>query len=670
MSSRTEAAFRPDINGLRAWAVLAVVLYHFGVPGWVGGFVGVDVFFVISGFLMTQIIIGGLDRSGGGDGFSLWSFYLARAKRIVPALLGVCAALMALGWFALPSPDYRALATHTLASLAFVSNITFWREVGYFDASAHEKWLLHTWSLAVEWQFYLLLPLGLMLVWRFFPGRRKALWAVAGALLVSLLLSVWLTPSKPSAAFFLLPTRAWEMLAGGVVFLLGTGRVRSAVAQRALEAVGFAMVLLAVVWADASAWPGHQAVLPVLGTCLILMAGRAQSMWTAPAPLQALGRWSYSIYLWHWPLVVALGYLGFQRQPGAVVLGLAAAVGLGAASYRWVETPARLGLGRIGLRPALGVLAGAALLVALPAAALRLANGAPAGRLPPTVELAAREASNFNARRTGCHAMGGKNFLRCVYGGPNVRAILLGDSHASTVATAVQAALPSAADGVLAMSYTSCPTLFGAQHTLAHVKCAAFNDWAKTQIDALPATVPLIIVNRSSGYPFQNSHIPGASTTPPSVYFQEPPPSAPTADYLRSYQRNLVASTCALIKGNGHGNRPVYLVRPFPEMTVGVPRTTARQLLLGQATDVGISLAAYHQRHAFIWAAQDEAVAICGARILNPLPHLCDSQRCKGTQDGRPRYYDDNHLSEFGAAALVGMFREVTSSAESGGSDA
>jgi len=663
MPSHTESAFRPDINGMRAWAVLVVVLYHFGVPGSAGGFVGVDVFFVISGFLMTRIIVEGLEGKGINR-FSLLAFYLARAKRIVPALLGVCVALMALGWFALPSPDYRALATHTLASLAFVSNIKFWREAGYFDAASHDKWLLHTWSLAVEWQFYLLLPLGLMLVWRFFPGRREALWAVAGALLMSLLLSVWLTPSKPSAAFFLLPTRAWEMLAGGVVFLLGTERVRSAVAQRSLEAVGFVMVLVAVVWADASTWPGYQAMLPVLGTCLILVAGRAQSVWTAPALLQALGRWSYSIYLWHWPLVVALAYLGLQRQPVAVVLGLVVAVALGAASYRWVETPARHGLGRISRRSALGALAGAALLVALPAAALRFTNGAPASRLPPAVELAASEATNFNARRTSCHAMGGNDFLSCVYGGPNVRAILIGDSHASTVATAVQAALPSAADGVLVMSYTSCPTLFGVQHTLAHVRCAAFNNWAKTHIDALPATVPLIIVNRGSGYPFQNSHIPGAIAKPPSVYFDEPPATAltaPTADYLRSYQQNLVASTCALIKGNsnGNGNRSVYLVRPFPEMTVNVPSTAARQLLLGKPADVSISLAAYRQRHAFIWGAQDEAAATCGAHILNPLPHLCDSQRCSGTRVGRPVYYDDNHLSEFGAAALVGMFAEV-----------
>ena len=160
-------AFRHDINGLRAWAVVAVVLYHFGVPGFAGGFVGVDVFFVISGFLMTGIIISGLER---GD-FSLWGFYLARARRIIPALLVLCASLLILGWFWLPNADYKMLASHVCTAVAFVSNLKFWREAGYFDAASHEKWLLHTWSLSVEWQFYILLPLGCLLLWHWFGKR-------------------------------------------------------------------------------------------------------------------------------------------------------------------------------------------------------------------------------------------------------------------------------------------------------------------------------------------------------------------------------------------------------------------------------------------------------------------------------------------------------------------
>jgi len=184
--AKTPSGFRNDINGLRAWAVVAVILYHFGVPGIGGGFVGVDVFFVISGFLMTGIVVGGLAREGG---FSVWSFYMARARRILPALLVLCLVLLTLGWWLLLPLDYKMLGKHALAALTFLSNITFQREAGYFDAASHEKWLLHTWSLAVEWQFYMLLPLDVVKVRvvlrvqieqtsQIYPGLRKGFLAV------------------------------------------------------------------------------------------------------------------------------------------------------------------------------------------------------------------------------------------------------------------------------------------------------------------------------------------------------------------------------------------------------------------------------------------------------------------------------------------------------------
>ena len=157
MSTSPPQIFRKDINGLRAWAVMVVVLFHFGVPGFAGGFIGVDIFFVISGFLMTNILIKKLENPH--QKFSVWDFYLARAKRIVPALLVLCITLLALGWLMLPPQDYRSLGMHTLTSVLFASNIQYWREAGYFDVASHDKWLLHTWSLSVEWQFYVLLPL-------------------------------------------------------------------------------------------------------------------------------------------------------------------------------------------------------------------------------------------------------------------------------------------------------------------------------------------------------------------------------------------------------------------------------------------------------------------------------------------------------------------------------
>ena len=333
-------AFRQDINGLRAIAVLAVVLYHFGVPGFAGGFVGVDVFFVLSGFLMTGIIIKGLARGN----FSLWHFYLARARRIVPALWVLVACLLALGWFWLPNEDYKLLAGHGATALAFVSNLKFWREAGYFDAASHEKWLLHTWSLSVEWQFYILLPIGCWLIWRFFRAR------VLGVLLVlaggaSMLLSFYASQRWPGAAFYLLPTRMWEMLAGGLVWWLGERHRLSPVMTRIAEVLGLALIALAIFTFDASLpWPGPAALVPVLGAMLVLIANRQRSFATCNWLSNRLGASSYSIYLWHWPLVVALNYAGELANPMLVTAGVLLSWLLGEASLRWVENPARKGL--------------------------------------------------------------------------------------------------------------------------------------------------------------------------------------------------------------------------------------------------------------------------------------------------------------------------------------
>ena len=392
MSFSPPATFRTDINGLRAYAVLAVMLYHFGVPGFGGGFIGVDVFFVISGFLMTRILIESIDGARGGDCQWLLNFYLARARRIVPALLALCLGLLILGWYLLPSLDYR-----TLFALTFLSNIKFWREAGYFDADSHDKWLLHTWSLSVEWQFYLLFPLLILLVWRLFPGRRAAFAALLIGFVASLFLSVLITPGQPSAAFFLLPTRAWELFAGGLVYLLGSHwRPKPASAWR-LEGIGFLLIFTATTAFSAdSAWPGYRAVLPVAGAMLVLLAARQASPWTHPRPLQAIGNWSYSIYLWHWPVVVALVYLERAQQVMPVLLGLGLSLLLGWLSYTWVENPGRRLLTRSRPWPATAMVAGLTLLVATPAFAVRQAAGV-AGRLPPRGGTHRRRSGQFQS---------------------------------------------------------------------------------------------------------------------------------------------------------------------------------------------------------------------------------------------------------------------------------
>lgn len=357
------ADFRVDINGLRAVAVIAVVLFHFGVAGFSGGFVGVDVFFVISGYLMTRIILGPLAE----ERFSVWRFYLARARRIFPALAVLSALMLAYGWLKLSPMDFKTLARHVGVSLLFFSNQVYWKESGYFDADAHEKWLLHTWSLSVEWQFYLLYPLLILAVARL--CRRPAcltglLWTVFFA---SLAWSAWLAFANPSKAFFLLPTRAWEMIAGGLIYRHQEACARLTRGRGWVEAAGLAAIVLsAMLIGPDSTWPGLNALFPVAGTMLVLAHGAGNASRLGNAFLQGIGRWSYSIYLWHWPLVVGLHQSQSARNGAWIAAGMAASVLLGWASFRLVENPGRRLVNRLQLAPAL---AACAAMVLLPFAA-------------------------------------------------------------------------------------------------------------------------------------------------------------------------------------------------------------------------------------------------------------------------------------------------------------
>lgn len=287
--------FRYDINGLRAWAVLAVVLYHFGVPGFNAGFVGVDVFFVISGFLMTGIIIESLESK---KGFSVFGFYVARTKRIVPALLLLCATLMLVGWITLPAFEYGVLGVQVISALGFFSNIKFFRDTNYFSDTSLNQWLLHTWSLSVEWQFYLLLPVLLLVIWRLKPGRGAAFTLLGLVFIASLAFSILVSAGHSAFAFYLLPARMWEMLAGSMVYFLAALLFPRPLVGRVLELIGFFLIIAAVcIFDTGSAWPGWYAMVPVLGTALVILAARQTSILTGSRTVQWLGNFrTRSIY--------------------------------------------------------------------------------------------------------------------------------------------------------------------------------------------------------------------------------------------------------------------------------------------------------------------------------------------------------------------------------------
>ena len=321
--------FRKDINGLRTIAVVAVVLFHFNSSWMPGGFAGVDVFFVISGFLMTGIIFRGIEQ----DNFSVLKFYAARANRIIPALAVLCLALLVFGWFYLTPLDYKSLGMHVGSSMGFLSNFIYWMESGYFDAASHEKWLLHTWSLSVEWQFYIIYPLVLVGMKRFMSLKKMKTTVLVGTVL-GFIFCVLATYKWPDPSYYLLPTRAWEMMVGGVAYLYPLKLADKK--KKVFELIGLTLIAISYIFiSKENLWPGYLALIPVLGAFLLIQAQRNDSVITGNVIFQSLGKWSYSIYLWHWPFVVAVYY--FSLNDVFVYLGVFLSITLGFLSNKYVE---------------------------------------------------------------------------------------------------------------------------------------------------------------------------------------------------------------------------------------------------------------------------------------------------------------------------------------------
>lgn len=651
--------FRDDINGLRAWAVVAVILYHFGITGFSGGFVGVDVFFVISGFLMTGIIVGELEKTSkiqGNAHFSLINFYISRARRIIPALLTLCIALIIAGWFFLSSLEYKALGSQVVSAIGFFSNIKFWREDGYFDAASHEKLLLHTWSLSVEWQFYLVLPLILLGIWRIWPSRKHLIIAIIVGLLLSLALSIIITPIATTAAFYLLPTRAWEMLAGGLVYLLASSIRISERAKIIIECSGFTLIAASILFFDTSSiWPGWRALVPVIGTMLVMVAARTSSFFTGSRVAQWLGDCSYSLYLWHWPFVVILIYLGFQNNPKFIIIGLILTLVLGRLSYQLIENFARTSLTRLPKWRGVSVLLVSIVTIVTVSLQIQFKQGVP-GRLPTQIDAVFNEALNKNPRRSECHVSGKTTVPECTYGGEKLGVIVIGDSHAASVIRSIEKALPNKNLHVLDWTESGCPTISGIKKLNdANYRCGEFIVKALSKQKELPSNVPLIIVNRTDVYLMGPNEIDRVEEASTPTFYVSSPYKTRSPEFLEEMRKGIVDTACEFAR-----TRQVYMLRPIPELKVDVPNTMGRALMLGRPTEVSISMAEYQARHAYSWETQDIAVKRCGIKILDPLPSLCSEGRCRGNdKSSLPIYIDSNHLSERGGNLLIPLFRHV-----------
>ena len=335
--------YRPEIDGLRAIAVIPVILFHAGFPAFSGGFVGVDIFFVISGYLITTIILGELEAGH----FSIINFYERRARRILPALFLVIVVCLPFAWLWLMPSDVKELSGSMIAVLVFASNLFFWRQSDYFDATTELKPLLHTWSLGVEEQFYVLFPMFLIIAWRL--GRAKIMAILAIAALLSLGLAEYATGRNPVAAFFLLPTRGWELAMGALIAFYSEDNKRDhfplAVSQM-LSLVGLGLIVFGVLaFSSDTPFPGLYALLPTVGAGLLILSAWPDTFVgkvLGSRVLVGIGLLSYSAYLWHQPV------LAFTRQrsftpPSDVVMAcmIILTFGLAYVSWRYVEQPFR-----------------------------------------------------------------------------------------------------------------------------------------------------------------------------------------------------------------------------------------------------------------------------------------------------------------------------------------
>lgn len=656
MDPKNSQSFRLDINGLRALAVIAVVLFHFEVPGFTGGFIGVDVFFVISGFLMTGIVIKGLEQNQ----FSLIDFYTSRARRIIPALVFMCAILLVLGWAFLLNPDYKTLSSHIVYSLLFASNIEYWLESGYFAAASHEKWLLHTWSLSVEWQFYLLLPIITLIAWKIKSGRIPQFLALASILVASFIASVFTTQTDQSGAFFLLHTRAWEMLAGSLVFLATPFFPTSHIARLWTNKIGILLIGLSIViFNPDSKWPGWIAVTPVVGAMFVIIANHTSRL-TGSTLTQWLGDRSYSIYLWHWPICVTLTYFDIQDNPLITTLAIFISTALGHASYVWVENKFRQRNTKTGRKKEIFGLGLFCLSVAGSAVAVWKLNGI-SGRFNTAIEVAAGEAENIPPRRGECHPNKGPSTPSCVHGTGDRKIILIGDSHANAIVAALSSAGSKNGYSVIEWTYSACNFVPGIKKTNSELKkykdyqCTNFINWIQSQLETLPSDIPVVIANRYAVEAFG----PNEARHPkpiPNVYFSKQYETT-NAEFIQEFSNHIIDGACKLAK-----NRTVFMIRPIPEIGVNVPNKLSRRMIFGENKDIYIPLTDYMKRNSWVWDAQNTARDRCGVKIVDPTSLLCSDGRCYGSMRMRPLYYDDDHLSGFGNQIVTPIFLDIFNS--------
>lgn len=625
----TRIAYRPDIDGIRAIAVGLVVVFHFDLLSLgKAGFIGVDIFFVISGYLITRIVIGAMER---GD-FSLTDFYLARLRRLYPALMTVLAGYLFVGWFLFLPDLFTELAFEAALSQLYVINIYFWRSVNYFGLQADGVPLLHMWSLAIEEQFYIFYPVGLLILHRWAPHRILPI--LATLMFISFALGWFATGWKPWAAFYLLPTRAWELLAGGVLALTLARARPPEILVHFAGPMGLGLIVLTLALQERGfSFPGWLAALPAAAGVALILSGERPGMFVsralALAPMVWVGQISYPLYLVHWPVLIVLRNALPNLSFGWRLAGLGISVLLAWLITRYIEAPIRRG--QWLRRPSVFLTATGGLSAALLALCLVgwKSDGLP-GRFDPQVAQLLTYTEDRPAHLERCDWPN----IACPIGpeGPPEVA-LIGDSHAQALAGAFDLWLHERGQpGTLIFGSGCMPVPW-----IGTRRCA---DFAATAIDHAAANPTIHTVFLASiwrqAYGGNTLIVDGASVHGAAI--------APAFD----------AALTGAIRILHDAGKQVILIDPLFAAPRHVPRTLARNIAFGSDWPVDTPLAAHGRNFAALYTSFERAEEVGAARI-SFIDNLCDKNTCHSTYDGLPLFADNNHI-RFGLSPLFAEF--------------
>lgn len=638
--------YRREIDGLRALAVIPVILFHAGFGFFGGGYAGVDVFFVISGYLITNIITSDIEAGR----FSIINFYERRARRIVPTLILVSIVSAFAAWGLLLPEDFRVFSRSLVAVSLFGSNLFFWQERGYFDSDSDFKPLLHTWSLAVEEQYYLLFPIFLMGLW--FLGRRRINVILACLALSSLALAHWAALHKPDAAFFLLPTRGWELLLGALLAMLMSGaknQLLPSPINHLGSFLGLSMIVFAVLAFDhTTPFPGLYALVPTIGAALVILCA-TPTTWVGrllgARILVGIGLISYSAYLWHQPLFAFARHF-YARDPGPMILGILSIVVLILAylSWRFVEQPfrhtVRLGRQRVFMMTALLPLMAFAMyeLVSTDKIQSRWQAANPGlvnSDIPPVAASAYRACAGFNysAADIDCRVRGD-------VGG--IKVVVWGDSHAAILAGNI----PSVRGVELyVISHLGCPPLIGVRrydgvgNSSNCDRLDSMKVYAEYAKSLMPARV--LLVGRWSMYVNGNQK---QGNLQRAHHMLTNAPTAPVNSTKEMRQKILLRhfqETASFFDER----TAVVVVSQVPDLSLPGYKAVAR-------ADTVLAEDQVRKWHLAEREVLLDLTRLGRVSVFDSLRLFCHTGGCRTRIDGRMLFSDDSHLTNYAATMM------------------